>query len=503
LTGGRASLILKSEMGRIGPIGPIGLILVSALATAGATEVTWDTIIQLTTNSASQVTGYSGQRSVAVDGAGNVHVAWQDWRNVPYQIWYRRYDAGTSTWQAETALTDRQANCFQPSIACDSAGNVHLAWHIGSSSGTGIWAKRYNAGTHHWRADTLIDSTTTSYPQQYPSVACVPGTGDVAVAWYGSPDTGMNYQVFLKERHPATGWDSAMQVSEASVSHDQVSVAAGGNGDLAVVWIGKDGGDGYNQVYCRRRVGGAWQGVELVSDIPLGLGQYAPCVAFDPEDAIHFVWYGMTLNGGYHQVFHRMRGDGGWSNIDSISGTRPYQQQSPSIACDGLGRCHAVWRSQAGGTNYQLVYGQRDTDGVWSTPMILTGLDSGDVNRPSIACDADSGIHIVWYDASSGNPDVYYLRGFMQGFSAVESRPSSLVFRPCVSATIVRGVLMIGDRRPKTGDRAELLDASGRKVLDLTTGANDIGALAPGVYFVRAVSGKLSAAQFRRVIITR
>jgi len=135
--------------------------------------------------------------------------------------------------------------------------------------------------------------------------------------------------------------------------------------------------------------------------------------------------------------------------------------------------------------------------------MILTGLDSGDVSHPSIACDTDSGIHVVWYDASSGNPDVYYLRGLVQGVSAVESRPSSHVPRPCVSATIVRGVLMIGDRRPKTGDRAELLDASGRKVLDLTTGANDIGALAPGVYFVRAVSGKLSAAQFRRVIITR
>ena len=480
--------MLRLLMRPIRPIGPICLILLPALAAAAfAADVTWDTIIQLTTNPSSQVTGYSGQRSVAVDGAGNVHVVWLDQRNVPYQIWYRRYDAGTSTWQAETALTSRQANCFQPSTACDSAGNVHLAWHIGSSMGTGIWAKRYNATTHHWRADTLIDSTTTSYPQQYPSVACVPGTGDVAVAWYGSPDSGMYYQVFLRERHPATGWDSAMQVSSASVSHDQVSVAAGGNGDLAVVWIGKDFGNDYNQVYCRRRVGGAWQGVELVSDIPLGLSQYAPSVAFDQEDAVHFVWYGRTLNSGYYQVFYRMRDDGGWSGIDSIGGTRPYQQQFPSIACDDLGRCHAVWCSQAGGSNFQLVYGQRDTDGVWSSPLILTGLDSGDVSHPSVACDADSGIHIVWYDASSGNPDVYYLRGFTPG-AAISEMPNAELRAPKVGPTIIRGdILQTAARKLRTG--VVILDACGR----VAEGS------APGLYFVREPGG----AWLQRLVVVR
>ena len=33
--------------------------------------------------------------------------------------------------------------------------------------------------------------------------------------------------------------------------------------------------------------------------------------------------------------------------------------------------------------------------------------------------------------------------------------------------------------------RAELLDITGRKVLDLEPGVNDVRALAPGVYFVR------------------
>ena len=61
-------------------------------------------------------------------------------------------------------------------------------------------------------------------------------------------------------------------------------------------------------------------------------------------------------------------------------------------------------------------------------------------------------------------------------------QPRANGLRP--TATVIRGVLMIGDRGPKTGDRAELLDASGRKVLDIRAGANDVSRLAPGVYFV-------------------
>jgi len=494
--------MLRPLMRPMRPIRPIGLIALFAFSTVVlAAEVTWDTITRLTTNPASQVTGYSGQHSLAFDAVGNVHVVWLDQRNVPYQVWYRRFDAGSQTWLAETTLTTRSANCFRPGIACDSAGNVHLAWHVESFQGTGIWAKRYNAATHHWRADTLIDSTSTSQPQQCPSVACVTGAGDVAVAWYGSPDTGMYSQVFLRERHSATGWDSAMQVSSAAASHDQVSVAAGTNGDLAVVWIGRDFGNDYNQVYCRRRVGSAWQGSELVSDIPLGLSQYSPYVAFDRQGAVHVVWYGRSSMNTYQQVFHRECDSVGWLGIDSISGERPYQQQYPAIACDAAGRCHAVWCGKGGGDHMQLIYAQRDTDGVWSSPMILTGLDSGDVSYPSVACDADSGIHVVWYDASSGNPDIYYLRGFAPGAGVSESPPSHPFPRPRMSATIVRRVLVLGavGSRLNTEYRVELMDAAGRTAQELHPGANDIGALSPGVYFVL----EPQAQTVRKVVVQR
>jgi len=71
-------------------------------------------------------------------------------------------------------------------------------------------------------------------------------------------------------------------------------------------------------------------------------------------------------------------------------------------------------------------------------------------------------------------------------------------------ASIVRDVLFLpakGERRTADG---ELLDISGRMVLDLRPGANDVSGLAPGVYFVRwrsAVSGERTAAYVRKVVI--
>jgi len=66
------------------------------------------------------------------------------------------------------------------------------------------------------------------------------------------------------------------------------------------------------------------------------------------------------------------------------------------------------------------------------------------------------------------------------------------------SATVVRGVLLLGDC-PRTGTvpKAVLLDVCGRKALDLARGPNDLSRLSPGVYFVREASGT------RRVVVLR
>ncbi|HTW92053.1 MAG TPA: hypothetical protein VMH22_10135 [bacterium] len=72
-------------------------------------------------------------------------------------------------------------------------------------------------------------------------------------------------------------------------------------------------------------------------------------------------------------------------------------------------------------------------------------------------------------------------------------------------ATVVRGILFLPrdmTELPGNSDRVPrpvLLDISGRKVLDLRSGANDVSRLSPGVYFVREAQAKA----VRKVVLTR
>jgi hypothetical protein len=76
----------------------------------------------------------------------------------------------------------------------------------------------------------------------------------------------------------------------------------------------------------------------------------------------------------------------------------------------------------------------------------------------------------------------------------VEETPNAEVRTANPMPTIVRGVLVLDElgtrselpERNSVMSRAALLDASGRKVMDLRTGVNDVTHLAPGIYFVRS-----------------
>jgi hypothetical protein len=62
---------------------------------------------------------------------------------------------------------------------------------------------------------------------------------------------------------------------------------------------------------------------------------------------------------------------------------------------------------------------------------------------------------------------------------------------------MVRGVLFLEEAASHKPRSPSLLDISGREVLDLRPGANDIRALAPGVYFVRGAQAQAA----RKVVI--
>jgi len=101
-------------------------------------------------------------------------------------------------------------------------------------------------------------------------------------------------------------------------------------------------------------------------------------------------------------------------------------------------------------------------------------------------------------DTSFG--EVYCLSGTV---GIAEGRSTPPASRITSGPTIIRGVLFL--QEPRVGSResrGELLDASGRRVLDLKPGANDVSRLAPGVYFVHSTLANRQSS-IAKVIVAR
>jgi len=123
---------------------------------------------------------------------------------------------------------------------------------------------------------------------------------------------------------------------------------------------------------------------------------------------------------------------------------------------------------------------------------------------PTAVTDGDGGAIIAWLDYRWGSGSGIYAQRVADGAGVTEA-PNAEARATHTGPTVVRGVLdlEVGSGQ-NTAYRAELADVSGRRVLDLHPGANDVRALAPGVYFVREepqASGR-TPQPVRKVVLT-
>jgi len=90
------------------------------------------------------------------------------------------------------------------------------------------------------------------------------------------------------------------------------------------------------------------------------------------------------------------------------------------------------------------------------------------------------------YTYATPSFDAWMLKIDSLCITGVEETPSADVRTPNCWPTIVRGVLFLDGDCPRTGTvpKAALLDITGRAVMALHPGPNDVRHLSPGVYFV-------------------
>jgi hypothetical protein len=116
----------------------------------------------------------------------------------------------------------------------------------------------------------------------------------------------------------------------------------------------------------------------------------------------------------------------------------------------------------------------------------------GNYINPDIAVDSEGRQYIAFVDPTTGLG--YARRKFIGGLGLQEEAQSAPRARP--RATIVRRMLFLPEATSRNSRATRILDANGRKVMNLKPGTNDVRELAPGVYFIR------EAQAVRKIVLT-
>ena len=151
------------------------------------------------------------------------------------------------------------------------------------------------------------------------------------------------------------------------------------------------------------------------------------------------------------------------------------------------------WWSEAPEAESTRVLLELSTAGVggpWQT--IAESLPNAGRYQWFIPSGITSGDCYIRYTVSgpSGTATTMTSRAFAIGDTTVGTEERSMLYasRMMPEPTVVRGILFLPASPRLRVSASPLLDASGRKVMNLSPGPNDIRRLAPGVYFVRQAS---------------
>ena len=479
------------------------------------------------------------------DGA-NFLVVWQDDRNVlgePDIHGARVTPDGTVLDTSGFVISVSAMGQYTPAVAFDGT-NFLAVWEDDRSGNNDIYGARVTPGGQVLDPDGI--AICTAGDGQYTPAVAFDGT-HYLVAWEDQRG-GTSRHIYGARVTPAGAVLDPDGIAISPAAGQQGSPAMGfAGGNYLVVWEDNRTGADWD-IYCTRVTpGGTVRDPDGIAISQAASDQWFPALGFDGANFL-VVWQDFRGYGGYSDIYGaRVTPAGAVLDPQGLAISQARNSQAnPAVGFDGA-KFLAVWEDYRRGT-YSDIYGARVTpEGtVLDTGGIVITQATKYQYAPVLAFDGSSFL-VVWEDyRSSNNPDIFgawvapdgtvsseggvVRQGGNQTDLALVSGAGSQLFlvyqgwagrvgnktyntdriwgdmnpntglgleegqppatrgyRPM--ATVVRGVLFLPEVSSGKLQAASLLDIAGRKVLDLHSGANDVRALAPGVYFVTGERG--------------
>ncbi|NOU45762.1 MAG: T9SS type A sorting domain-containing protein [Bacteroidales bacterium] len=249
--------------------------------------VSWEPDTRLTTN-----TSDSWNPSVSVIGSV-VHVVWEDERQGNSEIYYKSSTDGGVSWGTDTRLTNNAADSWNPTVSV-SGSAVHVAWYDFRDGNWEIYYKRSANGGLSWDAEKRL--TTNTAVSRYPSVAS--SGSNVYVVWHD--DRNGTYESYYKSSADGgLNWGADTRLSNSSAGSFYPSIAVSG-AVLQVVWF--DQRDGNYEIYYKRSTDGglSWETDTRLTDDPAY--SFYPSVAVSGP-VVHVVW--QDFRDGNYEIYYK------------------------------------------------------------------------------------------------------------------------------------------------------------------------------------------------------
>jgi hypothetical protein len=390
-----------------------------------ATTAAWTTTEVVSTES----TAGSFRPTIATDGSGNVHIAWYDdtdysGSGADVDIFYKRRNATTAAWTTtEVVSTESTADSYYPTIATDGSGNAHIAWqdytdYGGSGSDADVFYKRWNATTAAWTTTEVVSTESTA--GSYEPTIATDGSGNAHVAWYDYTDyggSGADPDIFYKRWSATTAaWTTTEVVSTESTGNSyRPTIATDGSGNAHVAWEdGTDyGGSGTDRdIFYKRRnaTTAAWTTTEVVSTESTG-NSYRPTIATDGSGNAHIAWDDGTDYGGSGtdmDIFYKRWNatTAAWTTTEVVSTESTAGSFSPTIATDGSGNAHIAWEDGTdyggSGTDYDIFYKKFTSTPLNPSIIINNGDASTNSTLVTLALSADGATEMCFRNGTTG-----------------------------------------------------------------------------------------------------
>jgi len=364
-----------------------------------------------------------------MDDVGDIMLVWADHRDGPADIYAQRYEGSGSPYGDNFLVNDDVGSAGQyfPSAGMDGMGNFSVVWSDERNGDFDIYGQRFNAMGMPIGGNSRVNDDVGGTDQYYPSVAMSNG-GEFIVAWDDFRSES-DFDIYA-QRFNATGTalGSNFKVNDDVGSMDQYypSVARGSDGRFAAAW--EDYRNGDSDIYAQRfDTAGTPAGDNFrVNDDASNADQYCPSVAMSSAGDFVVTWYD-SRDGNFDIYIQRYDVTGvplgGNLRVNDDLGSA--NQYEPSVALDDGGAFMVAWEDRRSGTN---IYAQQyDATGMALGSNFRVNDDEPGAAQfyPDVATDGASNYVVVWQDHRDGS-DIYAQRYSTDGIADGANWPANI-----------------------------------------------------------------------------